>query len=59
MRRFFGILAVIGFLLSVIVHSLTFLGVDPQEDFRFVWLLHVEIFAVWIPAVIISKKMEP
>jgi len=56
MRRFFGILAVIGFILSVIVHGLTFLGVDPQQDFRFVWLLHIGIFVVWIPAVIISKK---
>jgi hypothetical protein len=65
LMRFFGALAVIGFILSAIVHGLTLLGVDVEQRFPLVWLLHLGIFIVWIPTVILfrrnraSKKNDP
>ncbi len=55
---FFWILALIGFALSLIVHGLTFVGVDPLQHFPYVWVLHIGIFVVWIPAVWISKQTK-
>jgi hypothetical protein len=48
--------AVAGLVASVIAHVSTFLGVDPQEVFPPVWLLHFGIFAVGIPLAILQKR---
>ena len=51
----FVILAVVGFVLSVIVHGLSLFGVvPPGGDMAFV--LHVGIFIIWIPAVILNQR---
>lgn len=54
---FLLIIAVAGLALSAIAHFLTFAGIDPENIFPWVWLLHIGIFVVWIPTVLISKKL--
>src|SRR5687768_4728363 len=51
---FFVVLAVIGLLLSAAAHVSTFFGVDPQELFPGIWLLHIGIFVVFVPAVVLQ-----
>ena len=48
-------LAVAGWGAAVVVHSLAFVGVDVASFVPIVWVLHVGIFAVWVPAV---RKMR-
>jgi hypothetical protein len=55
---FFIALALIGFAASVAVHVSTFLGADPQEWSPPVWLLHVGIFAVFVPAILLQKRTK-
>jgi hypothetical protein len=52
----FFIIAITGFCLSLSVHLATFVGVDPQQSFPFVWLLHIGIFIVWLPAILIANR---
>jgi hypothetical protein len=49
---FFIALAILGLVASAVAHSSTFFGVDPQAAFPPVFLLHIGIFLVWIPAVV-------
>src|SRR5690349_3619001 len=49
--------AAIGFGLSAAAHLLSFCAIDLGKIFPAVWLLHVGIFVVWIPAVLISRKL--
>lgn len=56
--KVFCILAIIGFVLSFIAHFSTYFGVNPQGEFPFVWLLHVGIFVVFVPAVYIMKRVD-
>ncbi len=56
MKRFFAFLAAAGLLLSIVVHFSTFLGFDPISRFPLVWLLHIGIFVVFIPAIIAANK---
>jgi hypothetical protein len=48
--------AAIGFLLSLVAHFCTYLGINPQKQFPLVWILHLGIFVVFIPAVFHMKK---
>jgi hypothetical protein len=49
------VIAVLGLILSAIAHFSTFLGVNPEKSFPQVWILHILIFVVWIPAVFAYK----
>jgi hypothetical protein len=49
--RFFVLLSAFGLVASAVAHFSTFAGVDPQQVFPAVWLLHIGIFIVFIPAV--------
>lgn len=46
----------LGFVLSLFVH-LCSLGGTPLPFGRSTWLLHVGIFVVWIPAVVLSRRL--
>jgi hypothetical protein len=48
-------LAAAGFVASVVAHVLGTIGVDVPKDSP-VWGLHVGIFVVWIPAVLVSMR---
>lgn len=51
----FMLLAAVGFVLSVAAHLLAITGVQIPGG-GLVWGLHVGIFAVWIPAVLVSVQ---
>lgn len=54
--RFFGILAAAGLVLSIISHLAGLLGfTGPLGDYT--WLLHVGIFVVWLPTVLVAKSL--
>jgi len=49
-------LAAMGLVLSVIVHVLSFLGL-PSPLGEYSWGLHVGIFVVWLPTVLVANNM--
>jgi hypothetical protein len=56
---FFIVLAILGLVASAAAHFATFFGVDAREVFAPVLLLHVGIFVVWIPAVVLQRRGAP
>jgi hypothetical protein len=50
-------LALVGLLLSAAAHFSTYMGIDPQERFPYIWLLHIGIFIVWLPAVAVQGML--
>jgi hypothetical protein len=52
----FMYLAGLGLILSVIVHVSSLLGM-PSPFGEITWYLHIGIFIVWIPAVIVCQKL--
>lgn len=56
MRLVFGITALIGFILALIVHVSALLGVDVAARFHGVWFLHAALFVVFIPFVIFARR---
>lgn len=56
MRIFFFYFAVLGWFLSLILQLLLFADVDVQSQYSFTWLLHVGVFVVWIPSILLLRK---
>jgi hypothetical protein len=53
---FFAILAAAGLALSILSHFAALLGLQgPLGDYS--WVLHIGIFAVWIPAVLVAQRL--
>jgi hypothetical protein len=53
---FFAALAAVGLALSVLSHIAALLGSQgPLADYE--WLLHVGIFVVWLPAVLVTTRL--
>lgn len=53
---FFAALAAVGLALSILSHLAALLGQPgPLGDYS--WVLHVGIFVVWIPAVLVSQRL--
>lgn len=50
------LLALLGLLLSAFAHIGTFFGRNPRAVFPAIWLLHLGIFAVWIPAILAVRS---
>jgi len=44
----------IGFFLSLFVHLVTFFGIDPAKHVPWVWVLHLGIFVVFVPMVLMQ-----
>ena len=51
-----AILSAVGLILSLTVHVLSLTGV-VMPDPSLVWMLHMGIFVVWIPAVFVAQKL--
>ena len=49
MNRIFGLTALAGFIISLVVHLSALLGIDVSAHFAYVWLLHLGIFVVFFP----------
>jgi len=52
------ILALAAFILSLLAHILSFFDVDVQSEYPYVWLLHIGIFVIFIPAIMFLKKRQ-
>lgn len=57
MNRFIAFVALLGFVLSLVVHIVALLGRDVSAQVPLVWSLHVGIFIVFIPFVLSSRKV--
>jgi hypothetical protein len=49
------LLSAVGLIISALVHFSTYVGFDPQSDGPAVWLLHIGVFIVFIPAVWVAN----
>jgi hypothetical protein len=58
MKQFLFYFAASGWTLALIVHLLTLTGMDINSSAPYVWVLHIGIFAVWIPAILKLRKDE-
>ena len=59
MKKIFFYIAIIGWLISTTVHLLSVANIDIEDKYPYVWLLHIGIFIVWLPAVInLTKNQE-
>jgi DNA-binding XRE family transcriptional regulator len=58
MKKFLFYFAVTGWLIALIVHLLTLADFDAREKVPFIWVLHIGIFVVWLPAVIELKNND-
>lgn len=52
MKKTFFFVAIAGWLLGLMVHLLSIAGVNVIDKVPFVWVLHLGIFAVFIPAMV-------
>jgi len=52
MTKPFFYIAIIGWILGIWVHLLAVSDIDVTGKFPFVWLLHLGVFVVWIPAIL-------
>jgi hypothetical protein len=57
MNRLFALAALLGFMLSLIVHVTALFGIDVSAQVPYVWFLHVGIFVVFVPFVLMSRKV--
>jgi len=55
-KKIFFIIAVVGFILGTLVHIISILEINLQKDLPFIWVLHLVVFVVFIPAVLELKK---
>lgn len=51
-------LAIAGWTLGLIVHLFSLADVDVTDKVPFIWVLHLGIFVVWLPAVLKLRKDE-
>lgn len=56
MNRLLAIFALLGFVLSLVVHIAALSGIDVAGKIPLVWSLHVGIFVAFIPFVLLSRK---
>ena len=50
------IIAVIGLMVSAILHLSTFFGVNPMQELPCIWIFHIMVFVVWSPMVSLLSK---
>jgi hypothetical protein len=56
MKKTLCYIAGLGFILGLIVHIVSLFGIYLGEKIPFIWVLHVGIFIVWLPAVLELRK---
>jgi hypothetical protein len=56
MNHFMASIAAMGLALSLAVHTASLFGVDVMSLVPFVWALHVGVFIVFAPAVLLARK---
>ncbi len=58
MNKALCIIAGIGFTLAVIVHLISLSGIYIGDQFPFVWALHLGIFVVWFPTILMLRNNQ-
>jgi hypothetical protein len=58
MKKYLFYFAAICWILGLIVHIQSLIGINVTEQFPYIWLLHVGIFVVWIPVVLDLNKND-
>ncbi len=60
LKKIFFYIAATGWIASLIIHLMTFIGYDILERTSLLWMfpLHFLVFAVWIPAMIYLMRSE-
>lgn len=56
LARPFALLALAGLIASVVVHGCSLFGI-PQPLGEAAWGLHVGIFVIWVPAILVAQKL--
>ena len=56
MKKTLCFIAGLGLILGLLVHVISLLGIYIGDKVPFVWVLHLGIFIVWLPAILILKK---
>jgi hypothetical protein len=60
MKKLLFYFAATGWALGLIINLLAWFDIDVSEYLPFIWVLHIGIFIVWIPAIIqLKKKQRP
>jgi hypothetical protein len=57
-KRTVGFVALGGFIISLTVHALTYVGIDTATYFPPIWALHLGIFVVFVPFVITVQPIQ-
>ena len=57
MIKILFVISICGLIVSTIAHIATLFGVNPQNVFPEVWGLHFLLLAVWIPIILINRKI--
>jgi hypothetical protein len=57
MEYLFGLLALLGFILSLTVHIASLFQIDVAQHISFVWVLHLGVFVVFMPFILICRKL--
>lgn len=58
MKKYIFYLAVVGWTVGLVVHLLAVADVDVTAKVPFVWGLHIGVFVVWLPAILILKNSK-
>jgi hypothetical protein len=53
---FFALLAALGLTISTAAHFSTHLGIEPMHRWPWIWLLHLGLFVVFVPAICVSAN---
>jgi len=51
----FALLAALGLLISITANVSTYFGVEPMQRWPYIWLLHLGVFVVFIPALTVQN----
>lgn len=58
LKQTLGLIALVGFMISLLVHLLTYVGINAASFFPPIWLLHIGIFVVFIPFVLSTQSIQ-
>jgi len=53
----FFIIASMGFMISLLAHVSTLLGVNPEREFLYLWIMIIGLFAAWNPTKLITNNL--
>jgi len=58
LKKYFFYTSLSGWIISLFVHLVAISGYDIETRFSYIWILHIGIFIVFIPALIVLAKYK-